>query len=581
MFLSFRARLFALSVVLIAVLLVIVGLYLDHTLRDWTEAHIQSDLKRRAHLVADALEYADPSRESETSDWIDAISSERHERITLVDAHGRVVADTELEREKFVEADNHLDRPEIRQAFDEGVGYARRFSESVDTDLLYVAVFSPPQKTVVRVSVPLDDVDEALAHLRLLLVIGGLLGLAVSVVMSSVASQLMSRHLQQLIGRARTGGQDSTISTANAESEGTIGDPSNSLGDVTQRLEETMATLSRERDRFRAVIDGMSEGVVATDSERKVTLGNRAAAELLEVETSVEARHLSELMPETIVAPLIEAADRDGKASIDFELGTSPPRCIHARTTPRPDTEGFIFVLHDVTTLRHLETMRRDFVANVSHELRNPVAVIQANAETLVDAVEESPEHARSFAQGIHRHSERLSRLVSDLLDISRIESGERQFDLQPIDVRAAIEGAAETATHGAGQDPTRVRIDVGENVCAVADGGALDQILVNLLDNALKYDPGPHPVEINARRDGDRIAVEVRDAGPGIDEEHRDRIFERFYRVDEGRSTDGGGTGLGLSIVKHLVTSMDGQLGYRPRSGGGSVFWFSLPACD
>ncbi len=544
----------------------VVGLYLHHTLQDWTETRIQDDLHSRAILVADVLDHIDEPRRA--PQLIDSLQTEPEQRITLVDSRGIVLADTALSEGELAQATDRLDRPEIQSALEEGSGFARRHSESVGTDLLYVAVMPDRGDMVVRVSLPLREVDEALSRLRLLLLAGGLLGLGIAIAMSSMASNMMSRTLQNVIDRARSGERATS---------GELEEVSHSLRDVTHRLEQTMDTLSNERDRFRAVIDGMSEGVVATDDEFVVTLTNRAAAQVLRSDEFLDGEPLSRLMPAEVIDELVAELKHRGEVRFDFETGGTASRCIDVRVTPRPDTDGYILVFHDVTTLRRLETMRRDFVANVSHELRTPVSVIQANAETLLDGALDSPEHAQSFTDSIHRHSERLSRLISELLDISRIEAGEWEFHIEPLDLRSSVDTVVEHVKESTGEE-VQFDVDVAEELRVRGDSGALEQVLINLCENAAKYGGADHPITIRSRTRDDRVVVEVCDRGPGIAEEHRHRIFERFYRVDPGRSTEAGSTGLGLSIVKHLVTSMDGDVGYRPRDGGGSIFWFSLP---
>ena len=243
-----------------------------------------------------------------------------------------------------------------------------------------------------------------------------------------------------------------------------------------------------------------------------------------------------------------------------------------------------VIVMHDVTELRRLETVRKDFIANVSHELRTPVAVIQANAETLVAGALRDPERARSFLDAISRHAERLGRLVSDLLDISRIEAGKYPLVIEPVDLRVLVDGTIAALGLQAGEKGIALVSRLPGELWVAGDDKALEQVLFNLVSNAIKYTPSGGHVEVDAvviEREGDeamRLRVEVRDDGPGIDPRHHRRVFERFYRVDPGRARDMGGTGLGLAIVKHLVEAMGGQVGVDARRPHGSIFWFTVP---
>jgi two-component system phosphate regulon sensor histidine kinase PhoR len=249
-----------------------------------------------------------------------------------------------------------------------------------------------------------------------------------------------------------------------------------------------------------------------------------------------------------------------------------------ATAAPQRASGTSVLVLRDVTELRRLETMRRDFVANASHELRTPVSIISANVETLIGGAISDPQRADEFLGAVQRNAERLSRLVTELLDLSRIEEGSQTLDLKGMTAEAAV-GAVidllETRAHDRGLS---LDLAIEDDLTFVGDARSFEQVLVNLVDNAIKYTPRGGTVGIEIRRDDDDALFEVWDTGPGVPEAHRARLFERFYRVDPGRSRDMGGTGLGLSIVKHLVESMEGTVGMRPRSPRGSIFWVRLP---
>jgi two-component system phosphate regulon sensor histidine kinase PhoR len=272
----------------------------------------------------------------------------------------------------------------------------------------------------------------------------------------------------------------------------------------------------------------------------------------------------------------VGTAERGGSTSAEFDLSGGPARRVQARATVQSDG-GTVIVVHDVTEVRRLERVRRDFVANVSHELRTPISVIRANTETLLEGALDDPARARQFVDALFRHADRLGRLVSDLLDISRIEAGRYRLDLGSASVSEAAERVLDTLQTEADQKRVELTVDVSPDIRITADAKALEHVLMNLVGNAIKYTPEGGHVDVKAEPKGDDVRVEVLDDGPGIDPAHRERIFERFYRVDPGRSRDMGGTGLGLSIAKHLVEAMEGEVGVDPRSPHGSVFWFRL----
>jgi two-component system phosphate regulon sensor histidine kinase PhoR len=237
-----------------------------------------------------------------------------------------------------------------------------------------------------------------------------------------------------------------------------------------------------------------------------------------------------------------------------------------------------VIVMHDVTDIRRLENIRKDFVANVSHELRTPVSIVQANAETLLDGALEEPARARTFVEALHRNAERLSRIIADLLDLSRLEAGRYRFDIASVDVEEAVERSLEAVHEKALGREQNIEVSIPEGQAVLADAKALEQVLSNLLENSIKYTPRGGHISVRAEERGGQVRLEIQDDGPGIEAEHRARIFERFYRIDPGRSRDMGGTGLGLAIVKHFVESMGGRVGVDPAFPRGSIFWVTLP---
>ena len=332
----------------------------------------------------------------------------------------------------------------------------------------------------------------------------------------------------------------------------------------------------------------MAEAVVVVDAERQVTLLNEAAENLLDTDERAIGRAITRTIGKPEILDLIdEALEDDGDMpSAELNLSEQPEQYVVVRATAEPNTGNVVIVLHDVTELRKLERMRRDFVANVSHELRTPISIIRANVDTLQEGALEDPEHAPRFLDSLERTAERMTDLVDDLLDISRLEAGRYEMSLEPTNIHDAAErilADVERTVRATDEDkqasPT-LRNAVPADLSALADINALGQVLINLLDNATKYTgpSGTVTIEAEQRQEADEVVVRVKDDGPGIPAEDHDRVFERFYRVDSGRSREEGGTGLGLAIVKHLVSTMGGRVGYRANQPEGSVFWFTLP---
>ncbi len=344
-------------------------------------------------------------------------------------------------------------------------------------------------------------------------------------------------------------------------------------------LAERARELTRKVNTLAAVVDSMAEGLWITDRSGVVTLHNDALKELLFAGGELVGRRPLELIRSQPLAEAVQRACEHGEArTLEVKIAGVRPRIASVRVAPL-FVGGSSAVFHDITELRRLENVRQDFVANVSHELRTPITAIRGYAETLKAGALDDRENAARMVDVIHRQSERLSALVEDLLEIARLESEQIQLSRQKVSVAAVASRAAEPIRPRAAQRRIRLELSVPEGVVALADERGIEDVLLNLLDNAVKYTPPGGLVEIRGQNQDGRCIIAVRDTGIGIDGKHLSRIFERFYRVDKGRSREMGGTGLGLSIVKHLVTAMDGEVEVQSTPGEGSVFTVTLPA--
>ncbi|MEZ4368777.1 MAG: ATP-binding protein [Kofleriaceae bacterium] len=348
------------------------------------------------------------------------------------------------------------------------------------------------------------------------------------------------------------------------------------IGHLAAEADRMRQDLARERALAALVLDSLGQGVIALDDELRIVQVNAAARGLLGLASSPIGEALIDVVRAPALLALIEADPSDDTAEIQM----SPGHRVLARVTTPARGGGRVVTLEDVTAMRRLETVRRDFVANVSHELRTPVSVIRANAETLMGGAKDDPAMRGRLIDGLHRNAERLARILADLLDLSRLDAGQYRVELAELPLADAVTSAVGVVEARARERETALSTTVGADVRVVADGKALDQILINLIDNAIKYTPPGGHVQISAApAAGARVRIEVVDDGPGIAPNHIDRVFERFYRVDAGRAREAGGTGLGLAISKHLVESMGGEIGVTPNQPHGTRFWFELPA--
>jgi two-component system, OmpR family, phosphate regulon sensor histidine kinase PhoR len=395
-----------------------------------------------------------------------------------------------------------------------------------------------------------------------------LVALALVAATALVTASVMNRRLRRLADATHQIVRDPRRRLPTASALGPERDLAQWLNSLADEVASQREMLQRERTLLGSVADGLTQGVIALDGERRIEMLNEAARRMIGAPGTMITESLLELVRVPELRLLVEDT-RDATAEIQLPNG---PRALIriARTYGRP---GCVLLLEDVTAMRRLETVRRDFVANVSHELRTPVAVIRANAETLLAGAKDDPAMASKLIDGLHRNAERLARILADLLDLSRLDAGQYRLDITAVPVRSIAEQSVSAVDN---KRNIAVAIEVPEGLGVRADAKALDQILVNLIDNGCKYG-GTH-VWVQATEQPDAVRIEVRDDGAGIANKHRERVFERFYRADPSRSREAGGTGLGLSIVKHLVESMGGEVGVEPNAPRGSIFWLRLP---
>lgn len=385
------------------------------------------------------------------------------------------------------------------------------------------------------------------------------------------------RQLRSVAQRIASGEERARPTT---DHYGEVGEVARSLGTLAEKLERKVAQLTSERDLLEAVLAEMEEAILVLSPDAHILLYNRGARRIFGLSDRAHEQALVELIRFPAILDAVYDATRGRPAVLDLEIPGPLRRSVIGRATPLPKggEAAVLIVARDVTELRRLEAMRRDFVANVSHELRTPVASIRGLAETLAGGALEDPGAAKRFVESLLRQSDRLSKLIDDLLDLSRMESGAVRFSPQVIPLREALERLLAAHREAAEAAGLGLHLEVDEGACAFVDPTALDIVVGNLLENALKYTPRDGEVRLRAAEEGSFARIEVEDTGPGIEGHHLDRLFERFYRVDAGRARDVGGTGLGLSIAKHAAQQSGGDLDVHSRPGKGSRFIFRLP---
>lgn len=583
--LSLRAKLFLVSTVIIALSAVAAYVLLGEHLEALTRARLHEEARARAGLVQLEISHRSPplSLEDDAADQVaNDLGATGAGRVSIFDKTGVVVGDSTLDISTLRDLAMPSDSSETRQALGGQDASATRFSSTSHETMVFAAVPLREGEQVVgavRVGTSLDPVRQVRSAVASLVGLGAAVALLLAFVLSSLAARLASQGVRELATQARrmAGGElDARARPVEGEH---LADLGRSLEQLAEGLRTTLSELVGQRDVLSGVLTSMREGVLLVDREGRVALLNAALREMLLITDDADGKLPIEVIRDTALHDLLDSARRTQRAvQGEIEVSGLKPRMLLVRAELlHVQPGGLLVVFHDVTDLRRLESLRRDFVANASHELRTPVTAIRSAAETLGAIPPKDVEASHRFLAIVERNAERLQHLIDDLLDLSKIESRELALSAEPTDVAEVAEHVVALLAERAARSKTTIRIRFAPDLPrAKADARALEQVLQNLLDNAIKYCPNAS-VLVSGERKDDRIIVYVSDRGPGIEAKHLDRLFERFYRVDAGRSRQLGGTGLGLSIVKHLLEAMNGSIDVKSEVGEGTTFTITL----
>jgi two-component system, OmpR family, phosphate regulon sensor histidine kinase PhoR len=510
-------------------------------------------------------------------------------RITVIRMDGQVLADTQSDAGTM---DNHANRPEVKEAFERGDGRSVRYSTTMQRDLVYYAVrrnLPDGSPIILRFAIPLEEADIALGSLRWSLWLASAAILLVAAIASTFVSRGISDRVERLQEFSRRVAEGDFRPMPGGDSGDALEELCGSLNQTAARMDRTIRTLTEERNLSAAILGSMVEGVAVVNATERLVFANQGFANILELD--VPPKSGSALVEVVRQTELIEAVRRvlAGEPRVEAEIVTGTLRQHFFAATVAAvragETLGAVVVLHDITELRKLERVRRDFVANVSHEFKTPLTAIQGFSETLLGGAIDDPQNRERFLGIILEHSRRLARLTDDLLKLSSMDADRLELEIRRVSVSELIESCLETSQHRAAEKEVEVELaqstQVGDLPDIAGDRRRLAEILQNLLDNATQYTLPGGRITVNAEtRDADVIFT-VSDTGIGIPKSDQSRIFERFYRVDAARSREAGGTGLGLSIAKHLVEVHGGRIWVESEIGQGSKFHFSVPIFD
>ena len=589
---SVQQKLFLSAVGIAALALALAGGLMTLSVQREANRRVEQLLRNDAAVAVALLSSAPASASPGASLTRDAhrIGALLEARVTLIGPDGTVLGDSTEAEDALPALENHATRPEVVDAGVHGIGVARRASATMGEEMLYVALsVSHPRVRVVRVALPLASISDQWRSVLTPFVVALGLALLVGAVAAALAAARMGQRIRSIVWvaeRYRAG----DFSPARLDfGTDELGFVAGTIDDVVHTLGAQLREQRVSQERMDAMLGSMSEGIVVVDQTGRVHIMNAAARDMLDLSPGLQhgterRTHYLELIRDAAVSRIVTAA-LEGRAIPEAEIA---PRDQRRRITVRGAPiggphggDGAVLVFHDVTELRRGDTMRRDFVANVSHELRTPLTAVQGYAEMLREP-DLTEADAQRAVETILRNTSRMERLVQDLLRLARLDAGQEIAARTPCDVAAAVRGVLDDLgpTIQARRQSLHVEI-VPEATVVAADPAKLHDVLRNLIANASAYAPEGSAVRVGTRQAAGGVAVEVDDEGPGIPDAQRDRIFERFYRLDPSRARDVGGTGLGLSIVKHLVELMGGTVRVTNRDTGGARFTVELPRAD
>ena len=560
-------KLFLAALVVIAACTLSLDLLIGHAWETMLRNEIETSLRQKTLMFATRVEDAPPAALAEITRQAAQASGAR---ITVIDSSGKVLADSERDPSKM---ENHATRPEFISALHGEMRSSTRMSKTIGVELLYVAV--PVPGGAVRMAYPLSSIRDANRQIRRDLIEGSAIAGLLALLLAFIATQSIGRRLVRITDFAERVAAGDLSARIQEESGDEIAHVASALDKTARKLEEGFRALENSRQTLETLLNSMQEAVIAVAQDERVLWANERMERLLP-----SGVRLGAPLVQSVRDPEILASVQNALATRDVTMARAAKifsgRIFDVTAAPMPGG-GAVAVLHDQTDIERVEKTRRDFIANVSHELRTPLTSIQGYAETLLDS-RSLPPNLCEFVEIIRKNAMRMSRLTEDLLVLARVESGEQNFNFQLAMPRELLEEAVQTfqdlaATHG-----IELSMMCTANSAVLVDRDAIHQVLSNLIDNALKYGNQGGKILIGACESEDGVQFYVRDFGTGIPSEHLPRLFERFYRVDKGRSRESGGTGLGLAIAKHVVRAHSGTIRAESELNHGSTFYFTLP---
>ena len=558
----------------------ILGFYLANSTRSSQLDNLRSQLENEARITAEASlpGFLNQDKEKSLDAMAKRLGGQTDTRVTIIAVDGTVLGDSE---EDPAAMENHATRPEIRDALNTGLGESTRYSTTLGQKMMYVAVPVSRQGEVLgtaRVSLPLTVVEN-LVHRVTVSIITAMAVAALLVILAAwIIARITTRPIRKLTVAPREIASGELEQKIIIESRDEVGELAHAFNEMSLKLKELVETISGDRARLASILDNMTDGVIVTDIEGKISLYNRAAEELFAIKDAI-GKSLIEVVRDNEIDELLKLNLKTAKMQdVRYESATSK-RYIRAIAIPIKNRkpEGVLILFQDLTDIRNLQTTRRELIGNISHEFRTPLAGIKAMVETLHNGAVDDKEVATDFLVRIDGEVDRLTQLVAELTELTRIETGKAELRLDTANLNALIEEVVNQLSPQVGRQQLSVKKELDPDLPTIrADIGRVKQVIINLAHNAIKFTPPGGNITISSRYDDKYVTVDVTDTGMGISGDDLPHIFERFYKADKTRS--GGGTGMGLAIAKHVVEAHGGSIRTQSQEGKGSTFSFDLP---
>ncbi|MDQ0114285.1 two-component system histidine kinase PnpS [Paenibacillus harenae] len=586
---SFRNRLTLIMIVMVAISVSAAGVFMAKTFKDNHIEALEDNMIREMRIISAKMDwksgnpeelYAFYNREAkEMKGYTSA-------RVTFIRSDGIVLGDSDTEPEQM---DNHLDRAEVKEALESGTGRSIRESETIGQNMIYVAIpasIIPDEKPyILRLAMSLQEVENSINRLITVLIMGLLVLFLIVALISYRIALSLTKPLEQITKVAKRIKNMDYGARVKVTKQDEIGELGHAINAMADSLNEQMTRIRENEGQLESVLNNMINGIVMIDQTGRILLMNRRAEEVLGFSArEIVGRHFAEAKQQYELAQMIqEGLDTREHLREEITFYFPEERLLELNVVPihrEVDVfTGVLLVLQDVSAIRRLERMRSEFVANVSHELKTPIAAVKGFAETLLGGVVKDEETARSFLQIIFDESDRLNRLIGDILELSKIESRRVPLIFSPIELDSFVSKTVTLLESEAARKNIKLHMQIEPGLYMEADEDRLRQIMMNLLANGINYTPEGGRVSIKVHARGEEyIHFQISDSGIGIPKKDLPRIFERFYRVDKARSRSSGGTGLGLSIVKHLVELHKGSISVESSVGVGTTFDIELP---